>query len=1011
MKKGLILALGFALAPLWAAAQNLITGHITDVRTGEPLIGASVIVKSEKSKGVVTDIDGNFKLQTNVEAPLTLRVEFIGYRPVDVDVYDFEEPVEITLKENYNNIEGIVVTGVAQGTSRKGLSFALTKVSDELINTVPQTDASTTLRGKVAGIRIEQSEGNQGAKVYLRGAKSINGNIEPLIVVDGFVTSLSLSDINPIDIETIEVVKGAAASALYGTRGEGGVIQVITKKGRGGKISVTLDNEIGFNHAINIPKTSQYHHYKINSDGTFALNQGGRVIDYQENGYSVNLHPYVDAVDNIGNLLSDQPFYTNTVSLGASGEQYNVYASFQNQSKGGVTSAIDPDKKKSFLFNLGYKPIKGLSTEFTAQYSVSDNPSYVASNSAANGLVYSALLLEPFVNLAQKDDNGNYLVAPDGLRLLSSQFSNPLYEFTNREYEYKTKNLLLGWKAKYQLSKLFSAEVAYSIQNTSYDTNNYYPIGYETLSVDATKNNGYYGKTTLQTNTRNAQFQLNYNQKIGDFDLGAAFKSVYEYEKIEGFSANGYNLTAPVKSLDITDASTRNISSTWQQTVNYGYFLNFKGSWREKWFLDVLGRLDKSSRFGKDVSWAFFPRVSLAYRLTQDIKLGPVTELKLRAAYGEAGSLPPYGAKDSRVTLNNSGGVSFTQNANTDLKRAITSETEFGFDAVLWNWLNVQFNYAFANSRNDFISVPSFTPLQGSATIYDNLGKVKSNSIELEVSGRIINKKKFTWDAGLTFSRVRSEITDMGDVPAFTDGDYRRDKGLSTSTIWGYGIFTNLNQLTTNEAGFVTNAGDGTKTLNDYTVNSLGFVVEKAALGTKNETPVFYVNENTGNTKVIGDAQPDFTVGLTNTFTYGPFSLYSSFDWKHGGQKYNETVQYLAYVSRSEFDDQSAKAGLPLTFATQVFNAELPTDYWVEDAGYLSLRELSLSYDIPVKHLGLGEWIKKARFSLIGRNLFILTKFTGVNVDGDNYDGSAGTSDFFNYPSYRTLSAKLTVNF
>jgi hypothetical protein len=251
----------------------------------------------------------------------------------------------------------------------------------------------------------------------------------------------------------------------------------------------------------------------------------------------------------------------------------------------------------------------------------------------------------------------------------------------------------------------------------------------------------------------------------------------------------------------------------------------------------------------------------------------------------------------------------------------------------------------------------------------------------------------------------------MGDVPAFTDGDYRRDKGLSTSTIWGYGIFTNLNQLTTNEAGFVTNAGDGTKTLNDYTVNSLGFVVEKAALGTKNETPVFYVNENTGNTKVIGDAQPDFTVGLTNTFTYGPFSLYSSFDWKHGGQKYNETVQYLAYVSRSEFDDQSAKAGLPLTFATQVFNAELPTDYWVEDAGYLSLRELSLSYDIPVKHLGLGEWIKKARFSLIGRNLFILTKFTGVNVDGDNYDGSAGTSDFFNYPSYRTLSAKLTVNF
>ena len=953
MVKRLIIATVVAISPLLAVAQGLIKGHITDVRTGDPLIGASVIVKSEKGQGVVTDIDGIFSLQTKVEAPLTLRVEYVGYRPLDVDVYDFDEPVEIQLIETSNNLEGIVVTGVAQGTSRKGLSFALTKVSDELISTVPQSDASTTLRGKVAGIRIEQSNGNSGAKVYLRGAKSINGNIEPLIVVDGFVTSLSLSDINPTDIETIEIVKGAAASALYGTRGEGGVIQIITKKGKGNKLIVTLDNEIGFSHAINIPKTSQYHHYKVNSDGSFALNQGGRVIDYQDNGYSVNLHSYVDPVDNISNLLSDQPFLTNTVSLGATGDLYNFYASFQNQSKGGVTSAIDPDKKQSFLFNLGYKPVKGLTTEFTAQYSVSNNPSYVANNSNANGLVYSALLLEPFVNLAQKDAEGNYMVAPDGLNLVPTQFSNPLYEFTNRQYEYVTKNLLLGWKARYQISKLFSAEAAYSIQRTDYQTENYYPVGYETLSVDATKNNGYYEKTIRQTNTRNAQFQFNYNQKVGDFDLSAAFKSVYEYEKIDGFSANGYNLTAPVKSLDITDASTRSISSVWQKTVNYGYFLNFKGSWKDKWYLDVLGRLDKSSRFGSDVSWAFFPRVSLAYRLTQDFKLGPVNELKLRVAYGEAGSLPPYGAKDSRVTLNNSGGVSFTQNANT----------------------------------------------------------VKSNSLELEVSGRIINSKNFSWDAGLTFSRVRSEITDMGDIPAFTDGDYRRDKGLSTSTIWGYGIFTSLNQLRTNEAGFVTNAGDGTKTLNDYTVNSLGFVVEKAALGTKNEAPVFYVDEKTGNTKVIGDAQPDFTVGFTNTLTYGPFSLYASLDWKKGGQKYNETVQYLAYVSRSEFDDKAAKAGLPLTFATQVFNAELPTDYWVEDAGYLSLRELSLSYNIPVARLGLGQWIKNARFALLGRNLFILTKFTGVNVDGDDYDGSAGTSDFFNYPSYRTLSAKLTIDF
>ena len=1010
MVKRLFIATLVAISPLLAVAQNLITGHIKDVRTGEPLIGASVIVKNSKGQGVVTDYDGHFSLRTTQEAPLTLKVEFVGYRALDVDVYDFEEPVEISLQENFNSLEGIVVTGVAQGTTRKGLSFALTKVNEEQINIVPQTDASTTLRGKVAGIRIDQSDGNRGATVYLRGAKSISGNIEPLIVVDGFVTSLSLSDINPSDVATIEVVKGAAASALYGTRGEGGVIQVITKKGKGSRISVSFDNEIGFNHAINIPETSQYHHYKVNADGSFALGASGREVDYQSNGFSVNLHPYVNPYDNIGSVLQDNVFYTNTVSVSTAGERYDLYASFENQSKGGITKGIDADTRQSFLFNLGYKPVKGLETKFTAQYNVNDNPSYAAASGGASSVVYSALLTEPFVNMAQEESQGKYVLRPDNYNLLTTTFANPLYEYTHHDYSYQTKNLLLGLKASYEFLKYFSADVAYSIQNSTYATELYYPIGYKTLAVTVNRNNGYFSKSTRSTNTRNAQFQLNYNQKVGSFDLGAALKSVYEYAHVDGFSANGYNLTAPVKSLNITEAATRGISSEWSKTVNYGYFLNLRAAWKEKWFLDVLGRLDRSSRFGSDIGWAFFPRTSLAYRLTEDVKLGPVSELKLRAAYGKAGSLPPFGAKDSNVSLNSSGGVSFTQNANTNLKRAITEETELGFDAVLWNWLSVQFNYAFSTSTNDFIAVPSFTPLFGSATIYENLGKVKSNSLELEISGRVINKKRFSWDAGLTFSRVRSKIKDMGDVPAFTDGDYRRDKDLSTSAIWGYGIFQSLSQLETNADGYVTNAGDGTKRLDDYTVNSLGFVVEKSTLGTAGETPVFYVNDKTGNTKVIGDAQPDFMVGFSSTVTLGDFSLYGTLDWKQGGEKYNETGQYLSYVFRGPFDDEAAQAGLPLNFSTAVFNAELPTDYWVEDAGYVALRELSLSYQLPVKRLGINHIIKNARLSLIGRNLFILTNFKGVNVDGESYRGS-GTSDFFGYPSYRSLSAKLTLNF
>jgi len=195
-----------------------------------------------------------------------------------------------------------------------------------------------------------------------------------------------------------------------------------------------------------------------------------------------------------------------------------------------------------------------------------------------------------------------------------------------------------------------------------------------------------------------------------------------------------------------------------------------------------------------------------------------------------------------------------------------------------------------------------------------------------------------------------------------------------------------------------------TKRIEDYVVNDFGVVVEKAALGTANEAPVFYVNAATGNAKIIGDANPDFLLGFTNTFNYGRFSLYSVLDWQQGGQKFNETAQYLAYVYRSEFSDRSAAAGKPLNFTTQVFNASQVTDYWIEKTTYLALRELSLSYKLPTEKLGLSKVLKNANLSLIGRNLFIWTNYKGVNVDGIGQDG-------FNYPSYRIISGKLTFNF
>jgi len=1003
MKQQILLCLFciFLMGYVKAQGPIKIIGTVAELKSKAPLPGATIAVVGT-ANGTLADANGKFSIQVK-KFPSTLVFSFIGYNSKKVIVFS-DEPLNISLEEDINRIDEVVVTGVAEGTSRKVLSFALTKIDNSLINTVPTSDASTSLRGKVAGLRIDQSGGNSGASVYLRGSKSVAGDIEPLIVVDGFVTGLKLSDISPNDIESIEVVKGAAASALYGTRGEGGIIQVLTKKGRKDrKLDITVENELGFTDILLLPPTSNYHHFKVNTDGSFQLVNGARVIDYKENGFSVNLHPYKDFYDNTKNILSKNSYFTNSVAVAANDDKYSAYFSAQNQYKGGVSDVVDADTKKSLLFNLGYKVSPKITADITAQYSYTSNPSNSVST-RSNGLLYSTLLEEPYINLAEKDANGKYSYFPTGSDLTGQRWENPLYRLTNEEYSYITENLLLGGKLKYKITDYLSVEASGSLQNRYYNSEEYYPIGYQTVAADINLNNGNYALSTQRDATKNGQLQINYNRKTGDFDWGIAAKYVYESSQTTGFSGSGRKLTAPVKSLDVTEAGTRTISSLWSKTVNYGYFLNAKVSWKDKLFIDALGRLDQSSRFGSDVGTAFFPRISAGYRITQDVKLNPITELKLRVAYGQAGSLPPFGAKDSKVTISSTGGVSFTQNANTDLKRAVTEETELGFDAVLLNWLNVQFNYAFSNSTNDFISVPAFAPISGSANIYDNLGAVKSNSLELELNGRIINKKHFSWNSGVTFSRVRSKITSLGDVPEFTQNGYRKAVGASTTAIYGYSIFSNLAQLKINKSGYVTNAGDGTKRVDDYVVNEFGVVVEKAALGTAKEAPVFYVNAATGNSKIIGEASPDYNVGFTNTFTYGPFTLYGVIDWQQGGQKFNETNQYLSYVYRSAFTDQSALAGKPLSFTTQVFNASQVTDYWIESTTNVALRELSLTYKIPTSKLGLNKWLQNASFSLIGRNLAIWTNYKGVNVDGIAQDG-------FNYPSYRVISGKLSLNF
>ena len=266
MVKRIFIATLVAISPLVAIAQNIISGHITDVRTGEPLIGASVIVKSEKGKGVVTDIDGNFNLQTKVEAPLTLRVEYVGYRALDVDVYDFEEPVEIALVDNSNKLNEVVVVGYG-AQKRIELTSSISTVSEDVLRQ-SNTSIENALQGAVAGLNVSTSSGQPGAvsNIRIRGGNSITGGNEPLYVIDGLIVYNDVAStktdaaggdaaldplafLNPADIESVEVLKDVSATAIYGTRGANGVIIITTKKGLHGRNTINYTGTFGWSEA------------------------------------------------------------------------------------------------------------------------------------------------------------------------------------------------------------------------------------------------------------------------------------------------------------------------------------------------------------------------------------------------------------------------------------------------------------------------------------------------------------------------------------------------------------------------------------------------------------------------------------------------------------------------------------------------------------------------------------------------------------------------------------------
>ncbi len=1008
----LVLALMSTVA--WA---QTVSGTVTD-ENNQPLPGATVVVQGTNT-GTTSDFDGNY--QISATQGQTLVFSYVGYATQNVVVSAATHNVSM---QTDNALDEVVLTGVATGTSTRKLGFTVSKISEEGLQDVPASDPGNALRAKVAGIRVVQASGNPSSapEIRLRGSTSISGNQSPLYIVDGVILENTIRDINVEDIRSVEVVKGAAGSSLYGSLAGNGVIQYFTYRGKGvSDFKVTLRSEAGWSELPSKYPISKRHNYELNSDGTFAFNSANQ-LQSDDDGLKDNLYP--TSHDNLSEILTSQPTLTNYVSISKGTENFNFHASAQNTEVGGLISSLPPYVRKNFRLNADYREDK-FDFSSSISYAKSKGISIQEQGQGAN-IFYSVLIAEPFVNLSEKDGNGNYVSEPTGFNWGGgSNIQNPLYVGRVAKFDLTGERLLGRFAFNYHLNKNLTFSAAQSIDRRDTRFYNYYPKGFET-PTPGTLNEGFILKTNGVNELVLSEASLNYKKDFGDFLFGATLKYQFENRKRNNESASGREFFAlGVESLQNTQQDTRTITSISQKEVAENIFLNLDLDYQDKIILNALGRRDKSSLFGSENREKYYGRVSLAYILTEDLEIDNVDFLKLRLSYGTSGNRPPVWNAQYETYQVTSASISPGILGNNELKPSTVSEYEFGADFEFFNNSSkLEITYSLQNVEDDHLLVPLSAPA-GFSSQWKNIGNLKATSFEVGLSSDIINKDEFRWNANLLWDKVTQEITDLGEVPPFTRqinntavNIFRVEENKPYGTLYGNVLAKNLSDLTVNDDGVVLNGG-GSNNLSAYSINNNGHVVLTSAIGTENEQALVILDPNTNTplVKDIGNTNPDFNVGFSNRFYFKNFSLYTLVDWQQGGDIYNFSKQLIYFNERHADQDNFAKQEKHINYsngASTIYNQSNPIDYFVEDGTYVKVREISLSYTLRDHALKktFGKHIDRVRISASGRNLFTFTNYTGW--DPEVAIGTNPTNfrlDEFSYPNFRSYTVSINIDF
>ena len=1011
------------------AQEKTISGTVSD-ETG-PLPGVSVLIKGTTT-GTESNFDGKYTISTNVGDVLTF--SFVGMTSKEVTV-GISDVINVTLTAD-NVLDEVVVTGVAGATSKKKLSVTVATVRAEDLEKVPAGSAASALQGKVAGVSVTNlGRPGQGATILLRGGANFYGSQAPLVIMDGIFIEGGLADINVDDIASFEIVKGASASSLYGSRAGNGVIVIISKRGSIGKTQVTVRSELGFSQITNFVTTNQSHGYELASDweqfrGQYTKYDG---VTYGPNYQSVYAASGDNAVSGARiespDGYSDNPYgvyndfqdlffkqgvnKTNFASFSNGTDKSKVYFSTENTEADGVLAETDGYSRNSFRLNADFKFYDWL------KFTTSSSFIKINDNSPGGGTdIYRIVSrLSPDANVTLDNPDGQpYWFKPDPWE---NEIDNPLYELYSRDAKAKQQRFLGGYKLNLRFSEHFNADVEYSFENDNYRyTNN---RKYETYSTSGDDigfgyNKGSLYKTSSLQLSQKAQATLNYAQRFQNLEIKGKLSYLAEDRQYEQFDASGQNyLYSGLPTLDNFNNTDVTASSHKESVRAQNMFAIAGIVYKDRYILDALFRRDGSSLFGANERWNNYYRVSAAYRITQDIEIPGIQEMKINIARGTSGQRPGFSWQYEQTGI--SGGSLSTNRikGNPDLKPSLTTENEIGLNASFLNRFSLEFAYSNQVSSDQFMIVNLFAPANaGKNRQWQNVGDLESDTYEFTLNTKVVDAKDVKWNVGVNFTKTDSKITKLNapEQQVGPSGLFLLREDTEFGSMFGRSFVTDLatmaNQLPSGSS------------ISDYVVNRDGVVVRADAIGTSAETAIIKVDEaGVAVFEKIGNQNADFRVGATSNFSYKNFDFYMLWDWKQGGDIYNVNGQWTTISERNAMVDQ---AGFPdsekkvRSYYGSLYDVNQNNAFWVEDGSYVKLKETSISYTLNSDNLGkvASGFFDEIKFSLIGRNLLTFADYKGWDPEIANYD--SGTQQYFSvdygvYPNQTQYSMSVQFKF